>query len=191
MFKELRAAIILFVLMFLLTGIGYPLVTLHLAQKLFSYQANGSLIEDSGKIIGSELIGQNFSSDIYFHARPSAAGDKGYDASNSSASNLATTSGGLLKAVTDRLTAIKNLGEFSSIPVDMVTASASGLDPDISPNDAMVQEARIAAARHLNLVDVDKAVTEATEDRTFGFLGDRRVNVLKLNRMLDRLIPLP
>ncbi len=195
MLNELRASSVLFVILFVVTGVIYPLVTWQTAQKLFPYQANGSLIEENGKIIGSELIGQSFVAEKYFHPRPSAAQygfvagvmRDGYDASNSSGSNLAPTSAELIKAIGERASALKSLSADAPFPVDLVTSSASGLDPHISPDAAKIQSGRVAAVRHLDVAQVKDLIEQATEPRTLGLIGDERVNVLKLNRALDLL----
>jgi K+-transporting ATPase ATPase C chain len=168
-------------LMTVVLGLGYPFVVWGVAQVAFPNQANGSLIERDGKVIGSELIGQNFSSAKYFHGRPSAAGN-GYDASASGGSNLGPTSAKLI----DRVKA--DAGE-ESIPADLVTASASGLDPHISPAAAEFQIDRVASARKISDKQVRDLISEFTEGRTFGFLGETRVNVLKLNLALDSKYP--
>jgi len=188
MFQMLRSSIVIFVFLLLLTGLIYPMVTLAIGQTLFPHQANGSLIEEDGKIIGSELIGQDFTQDIYFHPRPSAAG-AGYDASNSSGSNLGPTSVELIKAVGDRVAALKTEGNIMPVPVDLVTASGSGLDPHISPAAALYQAPRVAEMRHLNLVQVQELVTQLTVLPPLGVLGDATVNVLALNRALNKLPP--
>ena len=188
MFQELRASFVLFFMLTLLVGVGYPLLTLDIGQTLFPHQANGSLIEDQGKIIGSELIGQNFNGDAYFHPRPSAAGS-GYDAANSSGSNMGPTSMELINAVGERAAVLKQSNP-TPIPVDLVTASASGLDPDISPASAQFQIARIASARHLELIKIDELIARHTTPRTLGLFGEPRVNVLEINRALDDLTKL-
>lgn len=189
MFKELRASLTLFLTLALLTGLAYPIAILGLGQMLFPVEANGSLIMDNGKIIGSSLIGQNFTSTAYFHPRPSYAGN-GYDAANSSGSNLAPTSADLTKSVSARIAALKAENGNPNIPVDFVTSSGSGLDPDISPAAAHLQAARIALARHIDVVRVNGLIDQNTQSRTFGILGENRVNVLQLNRALDQLAPL-
>ncbi len=188
MFRELRASLTLFVLFVFVTGLGYPMAALYLGQALFPHQANGSLIQEKGKIIGSTLIGQNFTGNGYFHPRPSAAGN-GYDAANSSGSNLGPTSADLIKAVGDRVADLKKAGGAVAIPVDLVTSSASGLDPNISPAAARFQAARIAEARKMDVAKVSDLVARNTEPRTLGFLGENHVNVLELNRALDSLAP--
>lgn len=188
MLYELRASLGVLLLFTLLTGFAYPAIVLGIGQQIFPQQANGSLVEDNGKVIGSTLIGQNFTSAKYFHGRPSAAGD-GYDAANSSGSNLAPTSADLLKAVGDRVAALRASSNTVSIPVDLVTASASGLDPDISPASAHVQAARVADARGLDPKQVDDLIAQNVTPPDLGFLGQSRVNVLALNRALDKLTP--
>lgn len=185
MFNELRTSLSLFLLLMLLTGLGYPMLVLGLGQNLFPHQAQGSLIEENGKIIGSSLIGQKFSGEAYFHSRPSAAGN-GYEANNSAGSNLAPTSDDLLNIVTDRVVDLKKTN-VPPIPVDLATASASGLDPHISLAAAHFQIARVAAARNVPVATLEELVTQYTEPRTFGLLGDNRVNVFELNRALDRM----
>jgi K+-transporting ATPase ATPase C chain len=186
MLRELRISLALFVLLSLLTGLAYPMSVLGLGQTLFSDQANGSLVSYHNRTIGSSLIGQNYASDTYFHGRPSYAGN-GYDAGNSSGSNLAPTSPDLLKAVRERVEALKanTNGNPMPIPSDLVTASGSGLDPHISVAAAILQVSRVAAARHMSIARVSRLVGEATEPRTFGILGESRVNLLQLNRALD------
>ncbi len=156
MLKELRTALTLFLLLLLVTGFGYPMLVLGIGQSLFPQQANGSLLTDNGKIIGSILIGQNFTDDKYFHPRPSAAGN-GYDAGNSSASNFGPTSTDVIKAVGDRVADLRKSENMTTIPVDLVTASASGLDPDISPAAARLQITRIALARNINILQIRAA----------------------------------
>ncbi len=184
--SALRPAIVLLVLFTLLLGLAFPLGITGIAQTLMPAQANGSLIRDDGKIVGSELIGQGFAQDRYFHSRPSAAGD-GYDASASSASNLAPGSKDLADRIGTDVAALREKGMTGVIPVDLVTTSASGLDPHISPEAALLQVQRVATARGVTVDAVRKAITSATEDPLFGIVGEPRVNVLMLNRQLDRM----
>jgi K+-transporting ATPase ATPase C chain len=182
-----------------ITGLAYPLSITGLARVLFPYQANGSLIEKDGKVIGSELIGQNFAADQYFHGRPSATTDTDpndatktvpapYNAQNSGGSNLAPTAKSLVDRVKDD--AAKLTEENSApVPVDLVTTSASGLDPDITPAAAAFQIPRVAKARHLAEDKVRDLVASNTEGRTLGILGELRVNVLRLNLALDAAQP--
>lgn len=182
MLTHLRPAAVLLVLLTLLTGIAYPLTITGLAQIALPRTANGSLIVAEGKVIGSQLIGQNWSSERYFHGRPSAAGN-GYDAMASSGSNLGPTSAKLLDRVKLDVTALQSGGTVT-IPADAVTASGSGLDPDISPAFALLQVPRVARARGIDEVALAKLVTSSVAD---GAVGEPRVNVLLLNMGLDRL----
>jgi potassium-transporting ATPase KdpC subunit len=174
----------------LLTGMIYPLAMVGLAHVLFPAQAEGSLIYRNGAAVGSSLIGQNFKSPAYFHSRPSAAGNNGYDATSSSGSNLGPTNKSLIDSVKGRLKSVleENPGtQPSRIPVDMVTASGSGLDPEISPRAAEAQVARVAKARSVSQDTVRVLVDAYTRPRLAGFLGEPGVNVLELNLALDKL----
>ena len=172
-----------------LTGIIYPIAVWGIAQTIFPSQASGSLIVAGNKVVGSSLIGQNFSSPRYFQSRPSAAGDKGYDAAGSSGSNLGPTNKALIDAVKLRL---KNFVESNpgtdarKVPIDLVTASGSGLDPEISPAAASLQVARVARARGLSEDQVRQLIAENTRSRSIGIFGEPGVNVLLLNLALDR-----
>jgi len=193
MFNDLKSAVrpalMLTLLFAALLGIAYPLALTGIGQTLFPAQANGSLIRDGGTVVGSELIGQKFVGPTYFHGRPSAAGADGYDAAASAGSNL----GPAAQALTDRVKAdVATYSETtpgSPVPPDLVTTSASGLDPHISPEAAFSQVNRVAAARSLPTPQVRALVTAAVEQPALGFLGEPRVNVLLLNRALDRTRP--
>lgn len=189
MLKELKPALLVLALMTVLTGVAYPLLVTGIAQGLFPNQANGSLIEQDGKVVGSAFIGQPFSDPKHFWSRPSATGPVPYNAGASSGSNLGPLNPALEEAVKARIDALKaaDPANTSPIPVDLVTTSASGLDPHISPAAARWQAPRIARIRGLAEADVVKLIDAHTEGRQFGLLGEPRVNVLMLNLALDRL----
>jgi K+-transporting ATPase ATPase C chain len=188
--SALRPAFALLLAFALLTGIAYPLAMTGLGQALFPRQANGSLIVDDGKVVGSELIGQGFSGARYFHGRPSAAG-KGYDASASSGSNLGPTSKALVERVESDVAKLRAEGVTGAIPADLVTTSASGLDPDISPEAAFVQVPRVAAVRGLPTARVMALAKGAVDYPLLGLIGEPHINVLMLNRQLDRISATP
>lgn len=200
MLKELRPALALLLLFTVLTGVIYPFVTTGIASVLFPYQARGSLIERDGKVIGSTLIGQSFTEERYFHGRPSAtvAADPAdpsktiavpYNAANTSGSNLGPTSKALIERMTSDVERLKPQNPGVQVPTDLVTTSASGLDPHISPDGALFQVPRVAKARGLPETRVRDLVERQVEGRTFGILGEPHVNVLALNLALDALKP--
>jgi K+-transporting ATPase ATPase C chain len=184
---HLRPALVILALMTLITGVGYPLVVTGIAQTLFRAQANGSLIVKDGKPVGSTLIGQPFDDPKYFWSRPSATSPFADKAGSSSGSNLSPTNADLVKAVQGRVDALRaaDPGNDASVPVDLVTASGSGLDPHISPAAALYQVPRVAKARKLDPEAVRQLVERHTEGRFLGLLGEPRVNVLSLNLALD------
>ncbi|MBB6247037.1 potassium-transporting ATPase subunit KdpC [Rhodanobacter sp. A1T4] len=185
--KLLRQSIMMLLLMTVITGVAYPLVATGLAQVIFPGQANGSLIVKDGKPIGSTLIGQSFTDARYFWGRPSATTPNPNNAASSSGSNTGPTNPALVDAVKQRIDALHAVDPTNNapVPVDLVTASASGLDPEISPAAAQYQVARVAQARKLSASQVQALVSEYTSGRTLGILGEPRVNVLKLNLALD------
>src|SRR6202167_4488680 len=198
MLREIRPAIVVLVALTLITGLAYPLAMTGIAEVLFPRQAQGSLIEQDGKVVGSALIGQEFDSDKYFHSRPSAtpAPDPKdptktiaapYNAVNSGASNLGPSNKALIDRVQGDIDKLKKENPSATVPIDLVTTSASGLDPEISPEAAQFQIPRIAKARNLPEDRVRQLVTDNAEGRLFGLLGEPRVNVLQLNLALDRL----
>jgi K+-transporting ATPase ATPase C chain len=188
--KHIVTALLYTVITAVLLGIGYPLVVTGLARLLFPAQAAGSLIESNGVIVGSHLIGQTFAGPGYFWSRPSAAG-AGYDASASSGSNLGPTNAALPTRVAASVQTLNPKGTSAPVPIDLVTASASGLDPDISPASAYYQVPRVAAERHISEDAVRTLVAAHVTPRQFGLLGEPRVNVLELNLDLDKSAPAP
>ncbi len=196
MLKDIRPALVVLLLLTVVTGLIYPLAMTGVSQLLFPAQAGGSLIEKDGKVIGSALIGQNFADPRYFHGRPSAttAPDPKdatktvpapYNAANSSGSNLAPTAKALVDRVAGDVADLRKDGVSEPVPADLVTTSASGLDPDLTPQGALVQVARVAKARNLDPAVLRQLVERQTEGRLFGILGEPRVNVLALNLALD------
>lgn len=196
MLKEIRPAIVLVVLLTLIAGLVYPLAMTGIAGVIFPYQAQGSLIEKDGKVIGSALIGQVFTDDKYFHGRPSATNapdpkdstktvDAPYNATNSMGSNLGPTSKALIERIKGQFDELKKENGSAPVPMDMVTTSGSGLDPHISPEAAYFQVPRVAKARNLPEARIRALVDGQIEGRTFGLLGEPRVNVLNLNLALD------
>ena len=188
--RTLITAISMTIALTLLTGIVYPLVVWGVAQVLFPWQANGSLVVRDGHVVGSEIIGQNFAAAGYFHPRPSAAGDKGYDASNSGGSNLGPTNQKLVETTKAEVHKVleENPGTSAAqVPIDMVTASGSGLDPEISPAAAELQVTRVAKARGLSEAAVRELIRNNRRPRLAGFFGEPGINVLDLNLALDRL----
>ncbi len=191
MLQQLAPALRMTLLLTVLTGLIYPGVVTGLCQVLFAHQANGSLVTQNGQVIGSQLLGQNFAKPEYFHPRPSAAGNDGYDPTASQGSNLGPTS----QKLVDRMKASaeqfrkENPAYSGAIPADAITASGSGLDPHISLANAQAQAARVAQARSAKPGDVQSLIAGLTENRDLGFLGEPRVNVLALNLALDQHLP--
>jgi K+-transporting ATPase ATPase C chain len=188
--RQLGPALRMLLVMTVLVGIAYPLAVTGVAQGLFPHQANGSLVKRDGKVVGSSLLAQGFMGAQWFHPRPSAAGPNGYDGAASGASNLGPTNPALLHAVADRVTQYRRengLAPNVAVPVDAVTSSGSGLDPDVSVADARLQAPRVARARNLPVATVLALVDAHTDGRPWGFLGERTVNVVDLNLALGSL----
>lgn len=188
MSRLIRNAVSMLLVMTLVTGIAYPLLATGVAQALFPHQADGSLIEKNGKPVGSELIGQYFDDPRYFWGRPSATAPQPYNGTASNGSNLGPTNPALREAVQQRIDALRKADPDNTapLPVDLVTASASGLDPEISPAAAQYQVARVARMRHMRVEQVQALVAKFTQGRQLGLLGEPRVNVLRLNLALDK-----
>ncbi|MBS0489768.1 potassium-transporting ATPase subunit KdpC [Phenylobacterium sp. NIBR 498073] len=191
MLSLIRPALVSMAFFTLLLGLAYPLLITGVGQAAFPKQANGSLVVEGGKVVGSELVGQNFAAPQYLHPRPSAAGADGYDAAASSGSNLGPLNPDLATQVAERAAALRAQGVNGTIPADAVTASASGLDPDVSPQYALLQADRIAKARRVDPGLVRALLQSHVEGRTFGVLGQPRVNVLMTNLALDARFPPP
>ena len=187
--RNLIAAVLMTIVTTLILGIVYPLVITGIAQVAFPDKANGQLIERNGKVVGSRIIGQGFSSAGYFHSRPSAAG-MGYDAANSAGSNLGPTNKKLIDTVKANVDAARKENPSAPVPIDLVTTSASGFDPHITPASADFQVPRIARERGMSEADVKRLVAAHSEGRQLGFFGEPRVNVLELNLALDSEHPL-
>jgi potassium-transporting ATPase KdpC subunit len=198
MLREIRPALVVLIALTLITGLVYPLAMTGIAQVIFPYQANGSMITQNGHVVGSELIGQNFTSDKYFHGRPSATTGPDpkdpsktvpapYNAVNSGGSNLGPSNKALVDRVKGDIATLQKQNPGTPVPIDLVTTSASGLDPDISPEAALFQVSRVAKARNLPEDQLRQLVDDNTEGRLFGLLGEPRVNVLQLNLALDKL----
>ena len=191
MWEQILPGLRMKLFMTILLGVVYPLAITGISQVVFSHQANGSLIANGGRVVGSELIGQNFTKPEYFHARPSAAGSDGYDGTSSSGSNFGPTNQKLIDRVRASVEKFRkeNPDYQGPLPADLVTASASGLDPHISPDSAFAQASRVRKVRSLDSDKLRQLITQYTEGPSLGLLGESRVNVLKLNLALDKNYP--
>ena len=191
MIRHFWTALRVTVLSIVLFGFVYPFAMTGLAQLTFPAQANGSLVRENGRSIGSDIIGQLWAKPQYFHGRPSAAGKNGYDPTSTGGTNLGPTSKKLIASTGQTIAALRkeNPAAILPIPIDLVTSSASGIDPDISPEAAYYEAPRVAAARHLSVASVNALIAAHVRGRTWGFLGEPRVNVLELNLALDRVAP--
>ena len=190
MFKNILRSFLLLIIFTIILGFLYPLLITGISKIIFPFRSSGSLIKYEGKIVGSELIGQNFKGEQYFHPRPSAAGKDGYDPLSSGGSNYAPTNEDFISAVKERLSNLRKenkLEDYIKIPSDAVTSSGSGLDPDISIDNALLQADRIAKKRNIPVSEINDLIRQNTEKRILGFLGEPKVNVLKLNLLLDNL----
>jgi len=190
MFKNILRSFLLLIIFTIILGFLYPLLITGISKIIFPFRSSGSLIKYEGKIVGSELIGQNFKGEQYFHPRPSAAGKDGYDPLSSGGSNYAPTNEDFISAVKERLSNLRKenkLEDYIKIPSDAVTSSGSGLDPDISVDNALLQADRIAKKRNIPVSEINDLIRQNTEKRILGFLGEPKVNVLKLNLLLDNL----
>ncbi|MBV9505536.1 MAG: potassium-transporting ATPase subunit KdpC [Acidobacteriia bacterium] len=191
MWAQIMPALRIKIFFTVLLGVIYPLAITAISQAIFPHQSNGSLVEVGGKVIGSELIGQNFSKPQYFHPRPSAAGNDGYDPTSSGGSNFGPTNQKLIDRVKADVAKFRkdNPDYDGPIPADLVTTSASGLDPDLSPDSALAQAARVAKARGVSIEQIKQLVGQSVQAPDLGILGEPRVNVLRLNLLLDRQYP--
>jgi len=190
MFKNILRSFLLLMIFTIILGFLYPLLITGISKIIFPYRSSGSLIKYEGKIVGSELIGQNFTGEQYFHPRPSAAGKDGYDPLSSGGSNYAPANEDFISAVKERISNLRKenkLEDYIKIPSDAVTSSGSGLDPDISVDNALLQADRIAKKRNIPVSEINDLIRQNTEKRILGFLGEPKVNVLKLNLLLDNL----
>jgi len=190
MYKNILRSFLLLVIFTIILGFLYPLLITGISKIIFPYRSSGSLIKYEGKIVGSELIGQNFTGEQYFHPRPSAAGKDGYDPLSSGGSNYAPANEDFISAVKERISNLRkdnNLEDNIKIPSDAVTSSGSGLDPDISVGNAILQADRIAKKRNIPVAEINDLIQQNTAKRMLGFLGEPKVNVLKLNLLLDNL----